>query len=417
MNKNFQTAFTPGQTLIRSSGKVFDHHEVLLAIEAVLDGWWTEGRFTRRFCRQLANFLQVKYCIPTNSGSSANLLAFAALTSPSLAHRRLQPGDEVITVAAGFPTTVNPILQHHCVPVFVDIDLVTLNLNVDLLHQAFGPRTKAVFLAHTLGNPFDLTAVTNFCRRHHLWLIEDNCDALGSRYQQRYTGSFGDLATLSFYPGHHLTTGEGGAIITSNPLLADIVDSLRNWGRRFATVSSAGLPADKGGLPVDYDDRYTFYDLGYNLKTTDLNTAIGLAQLKKLPRFIATRQRNFKLLYQKLSPYQNYLILHQPTANSQPSWFGFPITVKSTAPFSRSKLVKHLYHHRIDYRLMLAGNLVRQPYFITGKFPHRVVSRLTQTDIVMRQTFWIGVLPEITPAMINYIGTTFDQFFATLPQS
>lgn len=400
-------SFIPGITWIRTSGKVFNHQELLSLIQAALAGWWTEGEFSQKFAHHLSRILKVKSISLTNSGSSANLLAIAALTSPLLKGRRLKPGDEIITTAAGFPTTINPIIQHGCVPVFVDVDLTTLNATPVAIKTALGPKTKAIFLAHTLGNPFAVKEIKAICRTHKLWLIEDNCDAFGSTYQGKLTGTFGDLSTFSFYPGHHLTTAEGGAVVTNNSTLANILESLRNWGRRLNT-STASL--SKGKLPLDYDNRYTFYELGYNFKFTDLQASLGLAQLRKFSRFTKIRRLNFNQLFQQLQSLSNEFIFHQSTPKSSPSWFGFPLTVKPTAAFTRSQLLKYLTARRIDSRLMLAGNITKQPYFISGKFPHRIAGRLENTDTIMYHTFWLGVFPEITLPMINFIAQTISQF-------
>jgi len=398
--------FTPGQSPVPVSGRVFDAAEVRELVDASLDFWLTTGRFADRFEREFARFVGVRECVLVNSGSSANLVALSALTSPRLGDRRLVPGDEVITVAAGFPTTVNPILQNNLVPVFIDVTVPTYNADVAQLEAALSPRTRALFFAHTLGNPFDLDAVTEFARRHHLWLIEDCCDAVGSTYRGQKVGTFGDLATTSFYPAHHITMGEGGSVLTNTPLLRTLVESFRDWGRDCWCAPGKDNTCGKrfdwhlGDLPFGYDHKYTYSHIGYNLKLTDMQAAVGVAQLQKLPSFIEARRRNFDALKLGLRELEDFLILPEPTAGSDPSWFGFPIAVRPEAPFTRNHVTRHLEDRKIATRLLFGGNLVRQPAYQGRHF--RVVGSLANADFVMNQVFWIGLYPGITPRMIDY---------------
>lgn len=407
--------FRPGLDPVPVAGRVLDHHELCNLIEAALDLWLTADRFAEAFEAALTGFLGVRQAILTNSGSSANLLALSALMSSELGEKRMEPGDEVLTVAAAFPTTVNPIVQNRLVPVFLDVCLGTYNVDPAALEEAVGPRTRAVVLAHTLGNPFSVDEVLAVADRHRLHLVEDACDALGSRYRGRLVGTFGELATLSFYPAHHITTGEGGAVLTDSAGLARIVRSYRDWGR------ACWCPAGKdntcgnrfgwtvGELPTGYDHKYIYSHIGYNLKMTDLQAAVGLGQVAKLPDFIARRKRNFSLLYEGLSRYQDELLLPQATPGSDPSWFGFPITVRETAPFTRLDLVRHLESRRIGTRLLFGGNLTRQPAY--RGVPHRTVGDLRNTDTIMQRTFWIGVYPGLTDDMIAYVLEAFAEFF------
>jgi CDP-6-deoxy-D-xylo-4-hexulose-3-dehydrase len=400
--------FEAGKTPVPPSGKLMGAEELKGMVEASLDGWLTTGRFNEAFERQLAKFIGVRSCLTVNSGSSANLIAFMALTSPMLGDRAIKPGDEVITVAAGFPTTVNPILQAGAVPVFVDIELGTYAVDPSKIEAAIGPKTKAIMMAHTLGNPFDLGAVTALCKRHNLWLVEDCCDALGSTYMGQNVGTFGDLGTLSFYPAHHITMGEGGAVFTNTPRLRQVAESFRDWGRDCYCApgkdNTCGTRFCKklGDLPEGYDHKYTYSHLGYNLKITDMQAACGLAQLEKAPAFIARRRENFKYLYDRLKGLEDLLLLPKATPHSDPSWFGFPITLREGAPISRVELTKQLDDHKIGTRLLFAGNLTRQPYMLGQNF--RVSGDLKNTDIVMNQTFWVGVQPSLTPDMLDYVA-------------
>lgn len=408
--------FQPGTTPVPVSGKVFDHEDVRSLVEAALDFWLTAGPFAERFENTLAEYLGVRYSLLVNSGSSANLLAVAALTSPQLGDRRLQPGDEVVTVASGFPTTVNPLIQYGLVPVFLDIQLPTYNLDVSRLEEAVSPRTKAIMAAHTLGNPFDLDAVQAVAARHNLWLVEDACDAVGAEYRGQRVGSFGDLATVSFYPAHHITTGEGGAVLTSRPQLKKLVESFRDWGRDCwcppGRDNTCGRRFDwhLGQLPTCYDHKYIYSHLGYNLKATDLQAALGLSQLRKLPVFIERRRANFDFLYRRLEDCQEELILPEATLHSKPSWFGFPLTLRDTAPVDRTELVRFLEERRIGTRLLFGGNLLRQPAYQAIKC--RVVGPLDNADRVTRNTFWVGVFPGLTEAMLAYIAASIKEALA-----
>jgi CDP-6-deoxy-D-xylo-4-hexulose-3-dehydrase len=405
-----------GKDYIPVTGKLIDADDLLQGIEAVCDGWLTAGRFTTAFEKALAKWVGVRHTLLVNSGSSANLLAFATLTSPKLGERRLQPGDEVITVAAGFPTTVNPIIQHGCVPVFVDIDVPTYNIDVSRLSAAVSERTRAVMLAHTLGNPFNLTAVRELCDRHGLWLIEDNCDALGARYRGQKTGTFGDLATLSFYPAHHITMGEGGGVLINKPILKTIAESFRDWGRDCWCEPGKDNTCGKrfawqlGDLPAGYDHKYTYSHIGYNLKATDMQAAIGLSQLQKADRFVARRRENHALLSELLSDLSDHLVLPQATPHSEPSWFGFMLTLRDPDPQLRNRLVEFLEKRRIGTRLLFGGNLLRQPAY--RNIPHRVVGDLTNSDRVMNSSFWVGVWPGLEAEHLRYIRDAIAEFFA-----
>jgi CDP-4-dehydro-6-deoxyglucose reductase, E1 len=407
--------FTAGESEVPVSGRVIDEADLVALVEASLDGWLTTGRFAARFADEFARFLGRRWTLLCNSGSSANLLAVSALTSPALGERRLREGDEVITVAAAFPTTVNPIVQQRLVPVFVDIELGTYNVDAAQLREAVGPRTRAIVLAHTLGNPFDVDAVRAVATRHDLWLIEDNCDALGSRYRGELTGTFGDLATHSFYPAHHITTGEGGAVVTDRPILKRIVESFRDWGRDCWCEPGCDDTCGKrfewqiGTLPCGYDHKYTYAHLGYNLKLTDMQAAVGTSQLSKLPGFIEQRRRNWMVLRQELQQFEDVLVLPQATSNSDPSWFGFPISVRPEAPFSRKQLTGFLESRRIGTRLLFGGNLLRQPAY--DGVVRRVAGCLERTDYVMERTFWIGVYPGLSTAALEHVVESFRIFF------
>ncbi len=401
--------FEPGSSPIPPSGKLIGVEELKLMVEASLDGWLTTGRFNERFERKLAQFIGVKHLVTVNSGSSANLVAFSTLTSPQLGERAIRPGDEVIGVAAGFPTTVNPILQFGAVPVFVDVEIGTYNVDAARLEAAISPRTRAIMLAHTLGNPYNLEVVTALCRKHNLWLIEDCCDALGSTYGGRMVGTFGDIGTLSFYPAHHITMGEGGAVFTDNPLLKKIAESFRDWGRDCYCPPGKDNTCRKrfrwklGDLPEGYDHKYTYSHLGYNLKITDMQAACGLAQLEKAPQFVQKRKDNFAYLRKRLARCEEFLVLPEATPNADPSWFGFPITLREDAPVKRVDLLRQLDQKKVGTRLLFAGNLTRQPYMIGRNF--RVSGVLANTDIVMNRTFWIGVQPALTEPMLDFAAS------------
>lgn len=406
--------FVPGKTLVPVSGRVFDSDDLVHLVDASLDFWLTTGRYANQFEQEFARFMGVRHDVLCNSGSSANLLALSALSSPKLGDRRLKPGDEVITVAAGFPTTVNPIIQNGLVPVFLDIELGTYNIDVRYLEEAISPRTRAVMIAHTLGNPFNVDAVLEVVTRHNLWLIEDNCDALGSTYKGQLTGTFGDLATVSFYPAHHITMGEGGCVLTNRHELKELVESFRDWGRDCWCDTGKDNTCGKrfdwqlGELPYGYDHKYIYSHIGYNLKLTDMQAAIGIAQLKKLPNFIEARKRNWQLLYKGLKSFEEFLILPQPTQDSDPSWFGFIITVRPEASFTRNDLIRYLETHKVATRLLFGGNLTRQPAYQGTSY--RVVGELKNTDTVMNQTFWVGVYPGLTEQMIAYVVDTVATF-------
>lgn len=408
-------AFVAGETPVPASGKVLGAREIQYLVDSSLDGWLTTGRFNDAFEKRLAAFLGVKHVITTNSGSSANLLAFSALTSPLLGDRALKPGDEVISVAAGFPTTVNPILQHGMVPVFVDVHIPTYNVDPELLEAAVSSRTRAIMLAHTLGNPYNLAEVTRVAKKYNLWLVEDCCDALGSTYDSRPVGTFGDIGTVSFYPAHHITMGEGGAVFTNSDTLKRIVESFRDWGRDCYCQPGKDNTCGKrfgwqlGTLPFGYDHKYTYSHVGYNLKITDMQAAVGLAQMDRLPEFVEARKRNFRYLKERLAGLEEFLMLPEATVKSDPSWFGFPITLRKEAAVDRVDLLKYLDQHRIGTRLLFAGNLTRQPYFADKT--HRVPGALGNTDVVMHSTFWVGVYPGLTQSMLGYIGDRMEAFF------
>lgn len=403
--------FVAGQTPVPVSGKVFDAAEMELLVDSALDFWLTTGRYAAEFESGFARFMGVRSASLVNSGSSANLLALAALTSPKLDERRLRPGDEVITVAAGFPTTVNPILQCGLVPVFVDVELPSANVDPAQLEAALSPRTRAVVLAHTLGNPFDLAAVTRFVEAHGLWLIEDCCDAVGATYDGRPVGTFGHLSTASFYPAHHITLGEGGAVLTQDPKLKVLVESFRDWGRDCWCDPGCDATCGKrfswqlGSLPAGYDHKYTYSHIGYNLKATDMQAAVGVAQLNKLPGFIAARKRNFATLSAGLRDLSDVLTLPQATPRSDPSWFGFPIYVRPESGISRDHLVAALEERKIATRPLFGGNLVRQPAYESATF--RQVGPLANSDLVMNHLFWIGVYPGLTAPMLEYVVDSF----------
>ena len=406
--------FKPGETIIPPSGKVLDAAELKSMVEASLDAWLTTGRFNDAFEKKLRDFLGVKFLMTTNSGSSANLLAFSALTSPKLKERAIKPGDEVIGVAAGFPTTVNPILQYGAVPVFVDVDIATHNIDVSKIEEAISPKTKAIMLAHSLGNPFNLKVILEICKKYHLWLIEDNCDSLGSRYNGQLTGTFGDIGTLSFYPAHHITMGEGGAVFTNNSELKMIIESFRDWGRDCYCQPGKDNTCGKrfcwklGDLPEGYDHKYTYAHAGYNLKITDMQAACGLAQMDKLEGFIQARKDNFKYLYDRLQSCQDFLDLPEATLNSDPSWFGFLMTIKPEVNIRRVDLLSYLDQDKIGTRLLFAGNLTRQPYMQGRSF--RVSGDLKNTDIVMNHSFWVGVYPGLNNEMLDFIATKIETF-------
>lgn len=407
-----RTKFIPGKTRINYAGRIYDEKEMINLVDASLEFWLTAGRFAKRFEREFANFLGLKYCLLTNSGSSANLLSVSCLTSPKLKERRLRAGDEVITLACGFPTTLNPIIQNNLIPVFIDVNLGTYNIRVDKIEQAITKKTKAIFVAHTLGNPADLDKIMKIVKKYKLWFIEDNCDSLGSKYKGRYTGTFGHISTCSFFPAHHMTMGEGGAVLTNDPMLRRIILSFRDWGRDcycqpgHDNTCARRFSQQFGKLPFGYDHKYTYSHIGYNLKITDLQAAVGVAQLKKLNKFIKARKENFSYLYNQLKKFEKYFILPQATKDSQPCWFGFPILVREDAPFRRADIVNYLEKNKIATRMLFAGNITKQPAYQKTKY--RIFGTLKNTDLVMNNLFWIGVYPGITKKQIEFISSVFD---------
>jgi len=407
--------FKPGETVIPPSGKVLDGNELSNMVEASLDGWLTAGRFNDQFEKELANFLGIKFLLTTNSGSSANLLAFSALTSSKLGDKAIDKGDEVITVAAGFPTTVNPIIQFGAIPVFVDIELGTHNIDISKIEKAITSKTKAIMLAHSLGNPFNVEEVISICKKNNLWLIEDNCDALGSTFNNQLTGTFGHIGTLSFYPAHHITMGEGGAVFTNDGTLKKIIESFRDWGRDCYCGPGMDNTCGKrfewklGQLPKGYDHKYTYSHSGFNLKISDMQAACGVAQLKKLDNFIKARRENFKYLYDNLKCCEDFIILPEATKNSNPSWFGFLITLKDNSGSSRVDLINFLDQNKIGTRLLFAGNLTRQPYM--QKINYRISGELKNTDYVMENSFWIGVYPGLSKEMLDYVIYKIKSYF------
>ena len=413
--------FVAGESVVPVSGKVLSGFDLRNLVDAALDCWLTTGRFAKEFERRFARYFGVRGCSLVNSGSSANLVAFSALTSPKLGDRRLKPGDEVITLAAGFPTTINPIIQNQCVPVFVDISLPTYQLDATQLEGALSERTRAIMFAHTLGNVCDLSAVVSFVKKHDLWFVEDSCDALGSTYDGQLVGTFGDLATVSFYPAHHITMGEGGAVVTNSALLQTLAESFRDWGRDCWCEPGKDNTCGKrfqwqlGELPYGYDHKYTYTHVGYNLKMTDMQAAIGLSQLDRLPSFIAARKANFRYLHERLKPYEDVLILPGSYPEADPSWFGFPVGVREDAPFTRNALIEALESRKVGTRLLFGGNLVRQPAYQEVKY--RVAGELKITDYVMRNVFWIGVYPGLTEPMLDHIVGAFSVFMGKIRTS
>ena len=406
--------FIPGKSKVNYAGRVFDSQELVNAVEASLDFWLTEGRFSESFAEKIAEFLGVEHVLLTNSGSSANLLAFSALTSEKLGEKRLKRGDEVISVAAGFPATVTPIIQYGLVPVFVDVEIPSYNIDIEMMYKAVTPKTRCIFIAHTLGNPFNIEAVMQLAKEHNLWVIEDNCDAFGSTYKGKKTGTFGHLSTISFYPAHHITTGEGGAICTSDPQLAQLVRAFRDWGRDCYCAGGENNTCGKrfsqqfGNLPLGFDHKYIYSEIGYNLKMTDIQAAIGAAQMDKLPEFCDRRKENFKNWTRIFSKYPEYFILPESTEGADPSWFAFIVTLKVETPFTRDEITQHLNLNLIETRNLFAGNLTKQPGFISQQW--RISDHLNNTDYIMSNTFFLGTYPGLTKKMFEYAEGVLDTF-------